>query len=644
MSRIKILIFLASIFFFYTSNANQVDSLISVIETTESDSLKAVTYYDLGVEFINSDSCMYYLSKGIDISISSNLHFPLANLYFLVGVKKHRTNDLDSAIDYYSKAELSYKKSYNIWDEKLVDSRLANTYYSFALTYLFKGEYQKVMQYARSSLDIRLKYDDQANVISCYNLLGNVLVVQDEFEKAEVYFSDGLETAMSINDSVQIINFYNNLATIYTNTKEYEKALDYFQTALRLKKNAPKEELIEMKMNIGITLKYLRRYDEARKFLTEGVAEFENTNDVRGKIIAFNLLAELYIETREWQKVLGLSNRSLKLLEELPMSDQMKFVNYNLSMAYEGLGHTKNALKYYKEYTTLKDSLFNEEKSAQINKLEAQFEFEKKEKEIGQLTEENLLKEIQIAKDRNLRFSLLSVFVFVIMIAMILFINYKRKQERSRQNIALKKMEIEQRMLRSQMNPHFIFNALNSIQSYIATNDTYQAEVFLSKFSTLIRNILEVSMHEYISFDKEIETLRLYLELEKLRFNDKFDFEIDDQLTDSTFKVPPMLIQPFVENAIIHGMKGKTDKGNIKLRFLELDDDLISCVIDDNGVGRNSEATKKDHQSLATKLIDERIHFFNHENNHQFDIKIFDKKDEAQNATGTRVELLIPII
>ena len=184
------------------------------------------------------------------------------------------------------------------------------------------------------------------------------------------------------------------------------------------------------------------------------------------------MLAELFIETKEWQKILDLSNRSISLLEELPLADQKKFVNYNMSAAYEGLGDTKSALKYYKAYTVLKDSLFNEEKSAQINELEAQFEFEKKEKEISQLTEENLLNEIQIAEERNIKLGLIGVFVFIIMTAAILFINYRRRQERDRQNIALKKMEIEQRMLRSQMNPHFIFNAINSIQRYITTSDT----------------------------------------------------------------------------------------------------------------------------------------------------------------------------
>lgn len=618
------------------------DSLFNLLNNTKNDSLKAMILYELAVIEKNVDSSFNYLYNGLKIVQNSDNYNGIAKILHLMGNKKFALNELDSALSYWHKSEKFYRKYY-VERGFNIHEKMGSTYYTLAFGYYHKGNFIKTIEYAQMAAKSYLKNEQNHKVLSCYNILGIVHMAEDEYDEAEKYFSKVLKLAITFQDTTTISKMYNNLAALYTNTQKFQKALDYYQKNLSIRKVSIDEDL-PIKMNVGTVLRHLGKYEEARKILTSGVYKLAKTNDVRGRITSLNVLGDFYLEVHEWKNLLGVSMRSMKLLEELPILEQKKFATFNLSEAYKNLGDTKMAFKYYRLHVTLKDSIFNVEKSNQIEKLEAQFEFEKKENEISQLTEANLLNEIQIAEDRNVKIGLLGAFVFFTMVGLILFINYKRRQERSRQEIALKKMEIEQRMLRSQMNPHFIFNALNSIQSYIATNDTYQAEIFLSKFSTLIRNILEISLNEYINFDKEIETLRLYMELEKLRFNDKFDFKIDDQLTDSTFKVPPMLIQPFVENAIIHGMKGKTDKGKIEVQFSELDDELILCSIDDDGVGRNLNTTQKDHQSLATKLTDERIHFFNQKNSHQFDIKIFDKKDEENNAIGTRVELLIPII
>ncbi len=625
----------------FSTSAQNIDSLIHVVNQSQNDSLKSVIYRDLGVAFINSDSCMYYFNKGIEISISSNLPFELANIYFVVGVKKHRSNLLDSALYYYSKSVASNIEAYAHRDKKLVDNNLSRTYYSIGISCYIKGDYQCVTESVQNSLRLRLAYDNQASILSCYNMLGISYTAQDEFDKAEKCLSDGLEVAINISDTVYMSNFYSSLGSVYINKKQYQKGYEYFQIVKMLSKNYSNEELLSLNMNIGTALKYLKRYDEAKEILEKGVRDFEKTNDTRGKIISLNLLAELYIETKEWKKLEQVSEKSLEYLEILPMLEQKKFASFNLSIALEKLGNPVNALKQYKNYTAFKDSIFNQQKSKEIDKLEAEFELEQNQRKIGKLTEENLMNQIQIAKDRNVKFGLLALVIIVILI----FIIYRRQQERKKQNITIKKMEIEQRMLRSQMNPHFIFNALNSIQSYITRNHTYEAEVFLSKFSKLIRNILEHSTHQYISIDDEIEMLKLYLELEKIRFIDKFDFEIDNQLTDFKLMIPPMLIQPFVENAILHGMKGKPSKGNISVRFTETEDDMVVCEIEDDGVGRKLKTDRDgSHNSLATKLTTDRIQFFNQDNNQSFVIEIIDKKEESGMATGTKVILKFEMI
>jgi LytS/YehU family sensor histidine kinase len=203
-------------------------------------------------------------------------------------------------------------------------------------------------------------------------------------------------------------------------------------------------------------------------------------------------------------------------------------------------------------------------------------------------------------------------------------------------------------MLRSQMNPHFIFNSMNSIQSYISGNDNNTAMSYLSKFARLMRGILENSRQSMIPLEDEVETLDLYVELERLRFKNKFEFqmELESGLDQEGMYVPPMLIQPFVENAIKHGLVNKGGDGLLKLSFTK-EDKVIRCIVEDNGIGREkSSAAKmqngKTHRSLGMQVTRERMDAIKKEMNIDCNFKITDLKDEDGKACGTIVEILIP--
>ena len=621
--------------------AQKIDSLIEVLKTTNDHIEKTSTLYEIGLLQQNTDSALYYFKKALRVSKNAKNTFGIGKCSNIIGNKKFSLNELDSALHYWHSAETAFIASYEKRDEHTVDIQLANTLYNLALVNYYKGNFQKTIEYVHRSLNLRLKNNEQNAMLSCYNMLGIVQLAQDEYDLAEDHFTDALDIATDLQDTVQMASMYNNLGGIYLSIKKYKKALNYYQNSLSL--SDPAASNTSTKMNIGNTLKFLGRYEEARTLLLEGVKEFAKTEDTRQKVISLNLLGDLYVETEEWAKLIDVSEKSLKYLETYPFTEQRKFAAYNLSIGQEKIGYTKAALVNYKLYNSLKDSLFSEQKAKEIDRLEAQFEFEQNKRKISELTEDNLKSEIQIANDRILRLVMIVIFGFVILILIIIFISYKKKQDKKRHELAMTKLEIEQRMLRSQMNPHFIFNALNSVQSFVSTNHTFEAEVFLSKFSLLIRNILENSTHEYIGLDEEIETLKLYLELEKLRFDDKFEFTIDNQILDPSVNVPPMLIQPFVENSILHGMKGKTSKGHINLRFTEVSDDMILCVVEDDGVGRNNNTKKNGHQSLATQLTNDRISYFNSRKSSNFELKLIDLKNEGGSPAGTKVELLIPL-
>ena len=211
------------------------------------------------------------------------------------------------------------------------------------------------------------------------------------------------------------------------------------------------------------------------------------------------------------------------------------------------------------------------------------------------------------------------------------------------------KTQLRQRLLRSQMNPHFIFNSLASVQNFIVKQDDTKASIYLSRFSELVRSILNNSLEEQITLEQELSTIENYLELQKVRFPEKFDYHIhvDDHLDQENIFVPPMLAQPFIENAIEHGIKHRATKGNISISYTRKGHGL-TFAIEDDGIGRKKagelrQKFDKDHKSLATSITQERIKVINRKLRHKITMEIVDLKDEQGEARGTRVAFGMPV-
>ena len=224
-------------------------------------------------------------------------------------------------------------------------------------------------------------------------------------------------------------------------------------------------------------------------------------------------------------------------------------------------------------------------------------------------------------------------------------INHFRKREELKRHVLL----AEQKAVRSQMNPHFIFNSLNSIQNFILDHDSGNANLYLSNFSSLIRRILESSKNNFSSLREELDTLKLYLDLEKLRFEGQFDYEIsiDSAIRPELVTIPSMILQPFLENAIWHGIMPKNSKGKIDLKITPANSDKILICIEDNGIGRKNSTEigmkRRHHKPTGIKNIQERLILLNRLNKSRNSIRIVDLFDQHQKAAGTRVELELEI-
>ncbi len=249
------------------------------------------------------------------------------------------------------------------------------------------------------------------------------------------------------------------------------------------------------------------------------------------------------------------------------------------------------------------------------------------------------------------------IFISLAIIIFILIIIYAVKQrvysilkkEKEKNELLHKSFEQEIKMLKAQMDPHFIFNSLNTILQFIITNENGKAELYLTKFSKLIRKLLESNTKDNISLYDELDIISKYLDIESIRFDKVFKpiINIEEGIDPYETFIPHMLIQPFIENAIWHGLRMKEGEKRLEISFEIINEKCLLCVIEDNGIGRNKAKTEshfKKESSLAINFIRQRLELMSKIDEIQYSLKIIDKLDSGGESNGTRIELILPII
>ena len=360
-------------------------------------------------------------------------------------------------------------------------------------------------------------------------------------------------------------------------------------------------------INIGFTYLKENNLSKALEYYQMALKISQDEEDKPGIAGSLSSIANIYFQEKKYQKALDLALQSLKVVNETGYLQVQKNIYQLLSQIYEALGNTDFALEYFKLYSNAQDSLFSEGKYRAIREIEAKFETEKKVQQLELLSEKNHIQDLKISQRNRM---MLAFWIFFILAAMAIYLYFRNKRLKSKH----KNIEMEQKMLRSQMNPHFIFNSLIAIQSYIYKKDPVQAGDFLAKFADLVRIILEGSRVEFVKLEKEIKMLNLYFELQNLRFENKFEYriEVSDDIDTENISIPPMLAQPFIENAIEHGLRHKKEMGYIFVAFKKVNN-CILLIVEDNGVGRKkaSEIEKsKKHKSMAMAITKERLEIF----------------------------------
>jgi tetratricopeptide (TPR) repeat protein len=505
------------------------------------------------------------------------------------------------------------------------------------------------------SLELEEELRDTIGQTEVLNNIGNVQIDLEEMEKAIATFQSILPLQQSMLDSSGIARTYNTLGYIERVGGNDSLALDWYQKGLNIRIKINFESgIAASRVNIGFIYKRQGRFDEARHQYLIASKIYTKLNHTRGLIAVYNNLASCSYEIDDFLAALKYAKTGYDMAVEMKALDDQMHLSEILSKIYEATGNDFEAFAYYKEFIAARDSLNSRKNYKALINLEETYKFQKKEKvkELERIQDKAAsdLKN-QAEQERSFRFKLVAVILSIGLLIVIVFLYFISKQLRlsKQQQVIIEKQnkEIEMKALRSQMNPHFLFNSLNSIKHFIIKNESTVAAGYLTKFAKLVRLVLENSKHNLISLQEEMDCLNNYLELEKLRFDGKFDYTITGDAEAYSIQVPPLILQPFIENAIWHGILNKEDgHGHIEILVKNVEN-AVQIEITDNGIGREKAAEivaesglKK--KSMGLTITHERLQILNRVIGIESKIEIVDLTDANQVASGTKVIVYLP--
>lgn len=487
------------------------------------------------------------------------------------------------------------------------DSTLAaNVKINIGMDLLNEGRFEDALKIELEALNLRLECGDSANLATYYQHIGEVykeLGIRDKWKES-------LEVAKRLAENpkytrfITKISIMNDYGGIYEAEKQYDEAVKIYNEMYELsKKEEYSRGMATALSNLSPVYRNLGQNSKALECVKEALQIHHDNENVYGQICTHNQLGRVLLAMEQIESANINFREGLKLATSHEyLAEKMESLD-GLYLVARKKGQWKDALVYHEQWSELEDSLQNIDLQEKLSELETRFQTEKKEQQIDQLNQENELKNSRL-KFQKLAIWSGSLFFMAASLLALFFVRQKRLQQAQRTN------ELEQKLLRSQMNPHFIFNSLGAIQNFMMKNEGRKAAFYLSSFSSLMRSILKNSREELITLQEEKQTLENYLTLHQLRLGEKLSFSVtvsDDIYEDETL-LPPMLVQPFVENAIIHGIEKSEEKGIVLIEFKREEKQLL-IIVEDNGPGlKSGEAEGREgHVSYALQIFKERI-------------------------------------
>ena len=636
--------FLTSIclLFISTAFAQQpaIDSLKRVLRVSKIDTAKVNLYNALSHQYreSNPDSTHFYAGQALTIAQRTKYNFGVANAYLNKGNANVILSNYPLALKNFLQAQHYFEAELESPDgiqTERIKNGLARAYASAGVVHSEENNYSKALEEYFKALKIYQEIGQKPGISKAYNNIGIVYKSQQHLKEALGYFEKAYHIQNEIGEQSAAVTL-TNIGAIHFELGNDFKALDYYNRAKKLFSKIDNKRGEALLYNyFGEYYRKIKDADSAYKNYLESQKMYAAMDNKFGVALVLYNLSRLYIDGNRYADALQPAEQSLALAREIGTLDQIKESEKMLSDIYTKLDNQPKAFEHYKQYITIRDSLENEENTKKFVRAEMNFEYEKKEALFMEQTK------------RHQQF-LLFLIIGGLLLLVLIFVTYNRLQIKRRLTLQKEVAEYEQKALHLQMNPHFVFNCLGSISSFIVQNGTDSAIKYLSKFSKLMRLTLEYSKGSLIPIDKEIEGLQNYLELEQLRFNKKFEFLITtSQDVEDDMALPPLLIQPFIENAILHGMVPKEGDGSIEVHFGVANNQLV-CTITDDGIGYlTSKALKENsvtaHQSMALQITKKRLEMMEATTTQSASVTIEEILNSNNEAKGTKVVISLPI-
>lgn len=639
-----------------------IDSLLRQLPKSNHDTVKASLLQEIGIQYfyLGDDRASNYIRQGLEFSRKARWIRGLGNGYNSYAYILLEKGDLAGAMIYAD-------SSYNTF-------KSANRRRGMAVALQKKGAaYEKAGFYAEAiknhleeaRLAEELK-DTSVMVNACINI-GNCHSSSKDDTKALEMYTRALELCKAAGLKRELIPILMNIGLVHADAQQYEKAADYYQQAeLALQETVSrvhhghfylgKADLYRKTKDYNNAWKYMQlslkteqelnnKYSIGRNHFGIGLLLLELSNDSIDKKTLPAILkgSSAFLLQHSKQEFL----QALAIAREVNDLEGIMEESHHLSTIEERLGNSNKALQHYKEYTKYKDSIFNDENKRKIAGLEMKHLEEGKNREISLINKDRALKTAALERKNLLLFALITgVIAIVLFASILLWLFSKKKKARFRQQVA----EMENQVLRLQMNPHFIFNSLQTVNRYILDNEKEKASGYLSRFSHLIRLTLENSRKQEVFLRKDLQALEMYIQLESMRFAQGFRYTIDvaPEIDPDNTLVPPLLLQPFVENAIIHGIRDRED-GEIRIRIF-LEGKTLKCIITDNGHGFTANEDSplpeagQEHESLGLKITQERLQLLERLKKSPAFIHISGNANDSTQLPGVRVEMGLPYV
>ena len=571
---------------------------------------------------------MKYILKIISVLLSIGLSL---TLYAQKVQKIKNSDDYENAK--YDLEQCFENRSFDIiiqvLGKKELDENLSmRDYYLLARAYAGIEKYSNGYTLSVQMMKKCKVNKDTVNYLVAYNLLVENLTDMGKVQEA-ISYCENAESLFRIQDSLAFQRLCFKCGVIYYYNKEHKKAYEIYN-------KITKKEYRELPVyigNYGLILTGLEKWEEAIENYKQSITTNRKINDIDDLNITFSNIALNYIKLQKWNLAKKYLDSARFSFTEKSQIRGYKTLNENYFLLYKYQGKLDTAAEYLQRVHDWNEEIFRQKINEKMYSLENSTTREKNLKKKVKTIDDELI----TSQKQKLWGAVILLLIILVLLSLVFFFAYNRMK------VAHENVLIEQKLLRSQITPHFMFNSLSILQGMILNNESKVSVRYLSKFSKLLRIILENSREKLVPIQKELEALQNYVDLQNMGETHSFEYILKNNLEDHKLLVPPMLIQPFVENAIIHGFKEPIQNPLIKIE-LSFQENKLMCIIKDNGIGIDHTASKiqNNKQSLATKITSERLSILSKKFKTPSSLQVENRK--IYNEKGTQVTLILPYI